>query len=185
MRDDLFGGATAKVHRLFFALLPDEAGRSEVAACVATLRTAFPAARWVRSQRWHLTTHYLGESAGRRDDWIARAVEAAACVQAAGFTQRFDELRALGSPRNSALAVAAEMPSPGMAEFWSALRQRLQYAGFHLPGRLLPHLTVAYVPPKPALPVIEPVELRFDAFHLLHSIEGQAEYEVLGSWRLL
>ena len=184
MQHDLFGVGTAKAHRLFFALLPDEAGRRDVAARVDALYGALPAARWVRPSRWHLTLHYLGESAGRRDDWIARALEAGGSVQAQGFEQGFDVLRALGNPRNPALALAAEAPSPGMAELWGALRQRLQHAGFHLPGRLLPHLTVAYAGPKPTLASIEPVELRFDAFHLLHSIEGQTEYEVLGSWNL-
>ncbi|GAB2506390.1 hypothetical protein GCM10027084_21120 [Pseudoxanthomonas sangjuensis] len=187
MQDDLFSatGTPPKAHRLFFALLPDEAQRRALAACVERLHGHFPGARWVRPQRWHLTLHYLGESAGPREDWIARAIEAGGDLHASGFEQELDRLRALGNPRNPALTLSGEASSPGMDAFWQALRQRLLQAGFRLSARgFVPHLTVAYVPPGPQLPPIAPVALRFDAFHLLQSVEGQAEYDTLGSWRL-
>lgn len=187
MQDDLFSaaGAPPKAYRLFFALVPGEAQRRATAASIEPLQDRLPGVRWVRPRRWHLTLHYLGESAGRRDDWIARAGDAAGGLDAHGFEQALDRLRALGNPRNPALALSAEACSPGMDEFWQALRQRLLQAGFRLSGRgFVPHLTVAYAPPKPQLPPVATVRLRFDAFHLLQSVEGQAEYDVLGSWSL-
>jgi 2'-5' RNA ligase len=184
--EDLFPGpgGKAKAHRLFFALRPDEPGRGAVAARIESIRGRFPDARWVRAQRWHLTLHYLGESDRRRDDLVARAVAAAGGLRACGFAQPLDRLRAMGNPRRPALALAAEAAAPDFSAFWNALRQRLLRAGFRQPAGYLPHLTVAYLVSPTELPPVAPVSLRFDAFHLFQSVEGQAEYDVLGSWPL-
>lgn len=187
MQDDLFPATDGapKAHRLFFALVPDEAQQGAVAASIDPLRDRFPGARWVRPRRWHLTLHYLGESTRRRDDWIARASDAAAGLHAHGFEQEFDCLRALGNPRNPALTLSAGAASPGLDAFWQALRQRLLQAGFRLSARgFVPHLSVAYVPAMSQLPSVAPVRLRFDAFHLLQSVEGQVDYDRLGNWPL-
>lgn len=187
MQDDLFPATAGalKAHRLFFALVPDGVQQDAVVASMNPLRDQFPGARWVRPQRWHLTLHYLGESASRRDDWIARASDAAAGLSACGFEQEFDRLRTLGNPRNPALTLSAGAASPGLDAFWRTLRQHLLQAGFRLSARgFVPHLTVAYTPPVPHLPSVAPVRLRFDKFHLLQSVEGQANYDRLGNWPL-
>lgn len=149
------------------------------------LHPTHPGTRWVRTSRYHLTLSYLGESDGRREDLIERALAAAGGCRASPFELVLDRLQALGNPRNPALALVASETPTGLHEFHESLRQRLLRAGFQrLGGHLLPHLTLGYASPHPALVPVEPLRLRFAQFCLLLGIEGRAEYEVLGSWPL-
>jgi 2'-5' RNA ligase len=184
----LFASAPVATHKLFFALFPEEPERKNIQALASTLHAAYPDARWTRPDRYHLTLHYLGESDQRRDDHIRDAVKAVQALLAAEpFAITLDHLRALGNPRRPALTLAASaIPAP-MQAFWQALQERLILAGFsrHIGRSFLPHLTVAYVDPEPALGSIDPIVLRPTEFRLIHSIQGQPDYEVLGRWPLL
>lgn len=182
---DLFGAPTpAPRHRLFFALFPNDRERERIAAIAGALHDGMPRARWIRPQRYHLTLHYLGESEGRREDLIARALDAAAGFHADAFAVELDHLRALGNPRRPALALAASRVPAELERFWRGLQERLIRAGaLRQAGRgFVPHLTLAYVDPEPALATVAPVVLRPGEFHLIHSVEGQADYETLGRW---
>lgn len=64
---DLFGGPQpGRLHRLFFALVPSAGEREGLRHRAEDLKAAFPQARWVRPERYHLTLHFLGESDGPR-----------------------------------------------------------------------------------------------------------------------
>ena len=48
----------------------------------------------------------------------------------------------------------------------------------------MPHLTLAYVPPRTAPVDVTPVVLHPQAVHLLQGIEGEPDYQCLGEWSL-
>lgn len=188
MQDDLFGARPPEpLHRLFFAFVPDARGLAALAPLIDALRPLLPNARWVRASRQHMTLLYLGESAGRREDWVVRACQAMEGWQAPSFEVEFDHLRALGNPRRPALACTARHVSIELQAVWAELQQRMRLAGFRGPhgNALLAHLTVAYTDPGPPLPAVPAVRLRADAVRLLLSIEGKAEHECLREWPLV
>ncbi len=187
MQSNLFGNdAPAPMHRLFFATSPTPEDRDALHAAIERLRPWIPRARWVKATRHHVTLRYLGESAGRRDDWIAAATRAVQDWHPPQFELTLDHLRALGNPRRPALALASAAPSAGLDGFWRELRERMLRAGFRdQDGRtFLPHLTVAYTEPSPPLPPIEPLLLRATSYRLLLSVQGEDEYTCLGQWPL-
>lgn len=182
---NLFAPAPAATHRLFFALFPDQAERARIQELAASLQSVYPDARWIRPDRYHLTLHYLGESDQRRDDHIRDAAAAMQGLPAADpFAITLDHLRALGNPRRPALTLAASGVSAPMQAFWQNLQERLIRAGFHrhIGRSFVPHLTLAYVDPEPALGAADPIVLNPREFRLIHSIQGQPDYEVLGRW---
>jgi len=182
---NLFAPAPAATHKLFFALFPGDGECERIQALATALHAAYPGVRWIRPDRYHLTLHYLGESDQRRDDQIQDAIQAVQTLPAAEpFVITLDHLRALGSPRRPALTLAASQVSPAMQAFWRSLQERLIRAGFHrhLGRSFVPHLTLAYVDPEPTIGAVDPVTLRPAEFRLIHSIQGQPDYEVLGRW---
>jgi RNA 2',3'-cyclic 3'-phosphodiesterase len=185
---NLFAPAPVATHKLFFALFPQDAECDRIQALATTLQPAYPAARWIRPDRYHLTLHYLGESDQRRDDHIRDALRAVQGLPAAApFAITLDHLRALGNPRRPALTLAAsDIPAP-MQAFWQTLQERLIRAGFHrhIGRSFVPHLTLAYADPEPALEPVDPIVLRPAEFRLIHSVQGHPDYDVLGRWPLM
>ncbi|HUD42357.1 MAG TPA: 2'-5' RNA ligase family protein [Dokdonella sp.] len=185
MHVDLF--PTGPLHRLFFALRPDAPTAAAIERVAAPLRVVHPRARWVAPARYHATLLYLGENAGERPDWASRAHEAAVGLTTAAFTLRFDRLAALGTPSRPALALAADVPD-ALRVLHETLRRRCLERGFRLGqagSALLPHVTIAYTDPKPALPTIDPVQWHPHHFELVQSVQGRAGHDVLGRWPLL
>lgn len=184
MSGDLF--PADPLHRLFFALRPDAQACAAIERVAAALRVVHPRARWIAPARYHATLLYLGENAGERPDWVSRAHEAAAGLTTASFTLRFDRLAALGTPSRPALALVADVPD-ALRALHEALRRRCMERGFKLEQAgqaLLPHVTIAYTDPKPALPTIDTVAWRPDDIELVQSVEGRPGHDVLGCWPL-
>ncbi len=184
---DLFGGPQpGRLHRLFFALVPSAGECEALRHRAEDLKAAFPQARWVRPERYHLTLHFLGESDGPRKDMVTAARAAMQDWQPEPLGITLDHLLCLGNPKNPALTLAALQPSPAVVAFWRALQQRLLRAGFkqHAGRSFVPHLTLAYVPPRTAPVDVPPVVLHPQGVQLLQSIEGEAEYQRLGEWSL-
>lgn len=187
MQNDLFESqGSAPLHRLFFALLPSASERAQVANVADGLRASHPHTRWVNPERYHLTLHYLGETSGPREDWIARAREAAEGFNGEAFHLQLDHLLPLGNPRRPALTLAASSSPAELIGFWRGLQERLIRAGFkdHLGRSFMPHLTLGYSEPQPETPAVAPIDLAPTGFVLVQSIEGRADYSFLGHWRL-
>ncbi len=185
MHGDLFAVGTP--HRLFFALRPDLRTCAAIERVAAPLRLVHPGARWIRPARYHATLLYLGANDGVRPDWVTRAHEAADGLTAAAFTLTLDRLAALGQPSRPALALAADVPD-ALRALHETLRRRCLESGFKLEQAgtaLLPHVTIAYTNPEPALPTIDAVAWRPDRLELVQSIEGRPEHDVLGCWPLI
>lgn len=181
--------APGEVHRLFFALWPDEGVRDGIAAAAASLREArAPRGRWIGRHRYHLTLQFLGDSPFLREDIARDAMRAADGVRATAFDLSLD---AAGSFRNRSIPwwLGCAATPPALQRLWDMLGGALLRAGMRpQSGKgLVPHVTVlrdadALLPPSP----IEPVHWPVREFVLVHSVLArQSAYHLLGRWPLV
>lgn len=182
------GQKPAALHRLFFALMPDEATRDRLHHAAMQLKKAgAPGGRWINPRRYHLTLQFLGEFDGLPQTLATQACAAAAKVEVAPFPLVLDRA---GGFRNRSipwwLGPADEVP--GLAALWRDLGLELARAGVRVPDGqgFRPHVTVLRdarhaLPETPIAPVIWHV----DSFTLVHSVlDAQSAYTSLGTWPL-
>jgi 2'-5' RNA ligase len=179
------GGASARrepARRLFFALWPDEAARSRLAALVSSLLPG-PAGRIQRPDQWHVTLEFLGDVPESRLPAVLEA-GAAATGAATSCELEFDRLEHWKRPQVLCL-VAQSVPEP-LARLAQSLRAELLSRGFVLDTRAFrPHLTlarrVAQAPPPAAF---EPLRWPAEVVSLVQSAtdsEG-SRYVDLAAW---
>lgn len=188
---DLFGGGggeSVRVHRLFFALLPDAATRARLAQAAQALKASQPGlrARWVNPARYHATLHFLGDHASLRQDVVAAATAAAQRLRTPAFEWVLDQAAGFRGRQPPCILRSASVPAP-LQQLWHELRHALLLAGQgrHLEAGFTPHVTLAYshgtVPGvTPIAPLLWPV----DRVALLHSVVGQPDYQLLAQWPL-
>lgn len=179
----------AEVHRLFFALWPDEATRAQLAGSAAALKQRLhPTGRWIGAHRYHLTLNFLGDHPALPEPLAARAMEAAQTVRAQRFALRIEQA---GSFNNRAIPwwLGPAATPAELRQLWLRLRDALRATAvpYDAKLRLNPHITVLRdgtqllaVTPVPV------VEWAVRDFALIHSVLGaRSEYRVLGHWPLL
>ncbi len=188
---DLLGGADARpaeLHRLFFALLPNEAARGQLALAAAALRASHPGlrARWVPPARYHATLHFLGNHATLRQDVVDAAVLAAGKSSAPAFEWILRGAASFRGRQPPCVLRGSIVPDP-LQQLWRDQRHVLTLAGQgrYLERSFTPHVTVAYsqrelLDDTP----IEPVRWMVDEFALIHSVVGRPDYQVLARWPL-
>lgn len=192
-QDDLFGGGGAArpmaLHRLFFALMPDDATRERLHQAAMRLKaTHAPQGRWLNPRRYHMTLQFLGDF-----DGLPPAIAAQACTAADGLrVAPFDLLLDVaGSFRNRSipwwLGPAGEVP--GLSSLWQGLGTALARTGVRVPGGqgFRPHVTVLRDAGAalPEMAIEPPITWRVDNFTLVHSVPGaQSHYTALGTWPL-
>ncbi|MGO4701451.1 2'-5' RNA ligase family protein [Dyella sp. 2RAB6] len=187
---DLLGGQAepAQTHRLFFALLPDEATRAEFARVADTLKASQPGlrARWVAPARYHATVHFLGDHPMLRGDIVQAATRAGAALQAGAFDWTLDCIASFHGREPPCVLRSNEVPAP-LQQLWVQLREALIRAGqgAHLSRSFTPHVTLGYSRGGllPELPV-GPLAWRVDQLALVHSVVGQGDYRLLHAWPL-
>lgn len=180
--------------RLFVALeIPPERRRS-LAAAVASLRSALPAAGWADPEGWHVTLKFLGPVA---EDRLA-AVTAVVAAAAGGGQPGDTWLTGLGvfpSPgRARVLWVGLADPAGALAGLAASLEEGMSAEGFPAELRAwTPHLTLARFREPVAVGEslqgvagLEPLpfgvrEVVLFRSHLSHS---GSRYEVLGRFPL-
>lgn len=185
------GAATPRpLHRLFFALMPDEETCERLHQAARQLKaTHRTRGRWINPRRYHLTLQFLGDFDGYPATVVAQARAAAASVRVAPFTVVLDHA---GSFQNRSIPwwLGPRADAPGLAALWHELGAALSRTGVHVPdGKgFRPHVTLLR-DAGTALPGIdiEPaVPWRVDAFTLMHSELGaQSHYVPLGTWPLV
>lgn len=142
----------AKPIRLFVAVEVPEAQRGAVEEAFAPWRAAFPQARWVPRENWHVTVKFLGRTWPRLRTWVPQRIGAAA-----GEVRPFRAaLAGLGSfpSRRTGRVLWAGLGSDegGFARLAAALDGTLE-AEFPAERRPFhPHLTVARSDPPLSLP---------------------------------
>jgi 2'-5' RNA ligase len=180
--------APGELHRLFFALWPDEGVRDGIAAAAASLRGAHaPRGRWIGRHRYHLTLQFLGDSSALREDIARDAMRAAGGVRAAAFDLDLDLAGSFGNRSIPWWLGCAQAP-PALQQLFDGLGGNLLRAGVRAQDgkALVPHVTVLRdadrrLPPTPIAPVRWPVR----EFVLVHSVIGrQSAYHLLGRWPL-
>lgn len=177
-----------EVHRLFFALWPDEATRAALAERAAALRAQNPErARWVGAHRYHMTLYFLGDRPVLDEPVLARASEAVAALGTGAFDLTVDRAGSFGNRSVPWWLGCAHTPA-ALNDLHGALGEALVRAGVRLyePKRLVPHITIARDAGRRLedLP-IPPLTWRVDRFVLIHSVLGpKSEYRVAGEWLL-
>lgn len=174
-----------EIHRLFFALLPDDALRTQIAEAAVALRAAHaPRGRWINDQRYHLTLQFLGDFDALPLEVVADAKHAASQVRAPAFDLPLD--RAGGFSGSHVWWLGCATMPEGLQRLWTDLGLALAKARVRTQGShaLTPHITVlrnaaVILPTTP----IAPVPWRVREFVLIHSNNPQP-YQVLGRWPL-
>jgi 2'-5' RNA ligase len=171
------------MHRVFFALEPDERARVRIAELATSLRQAQGGAGWSEPARFHITLAFLGSWENYPEPEATRAIAAARGLAAVPFNVRLERLDSFRGSRSPwFLAAAASLPLRALA---ADLRDRLVAANVaHDPRPFAPHLTVRRArEPAPAHPV-PPIEWVCSDFVLLHGEEGTPAYRTLARYPL-
>jgi len=187
---DLLGGQTepAQTHRLFFALLPDEATCAAFAQVADTLKAGQPGlrARWVAPARYHATVHFLGDHPMLRGDIVQAAARAGDGLQAGAFDWTLDYVASFHGREPPCVLRSSVVPAP-LQELWTRLREGLIRAGqgVHLSRTFTPHVTLGYsrggmLQETP----VGPLAWRVERLALVHSVVGQGDYRLLYTWAL-
>ena len=187
---DLLGGgiASTELHRLFFALMPDDATRTRLAAAAETLRARHSGlrARWINPSRYHATLHFLGDHPALRPTLVDGAIVAADKIHAEPFAWTLDNASSFRGRQPPCVLRGEEIPDP-MQQLWQTLRHALALAGQggHLERSFTPHVTLAYSHGTMLEPAaIAPVTWQVTDFVLVHNVVGQGSYQILGRWGL-
>jgi 2'-5' RNA ligase len=187
---DLLGAgiASTELHRLFFALMPDDATRVRLAAAAEALRASHSGlrARWINPSRYHATLHFLGDHAALRPTLVDSAIAAADKIQAEPFAWTLDNASSFRGREPPCVLRCGEVPAP-MQQLWQSLRHALALAGQggHLERSFTPHVTLAYSHGTMLEPAaIAPVTWQVTDFVLVHNVVGQGSYQILGRWRM-
>lgn len=184
------GTKSQQEHNYFFALLPDDAVRSEISRVADELNSmhAFNGA-WVSKVRYHLTLHPLGQFPDVRSDLVSRALNAAGKIQARAFDITLDQLVCLDSKTGKypcVLTPSIELPE--LKNFWLLLKNNLLALklGENLVQHFTPGITLLHnrQPIKETLAVV-PVHWHVTDFVLIESQVGKTEHKELGRWPLL
>ena len=152
MAEDPVSRADEPAQRLFLAVEVPPSARRVVAAVIRPWREAFPSARWLPSENWHVTLKFLGRTPARLVTWVEETVggivgghpPATARVQGLGAFPSARRARVLWAgiddPARRLAGLAADLETVLAEEFRAEMRR------FH------PHLTVARSEPPLRLP---------------------------------
>jgi 2'-5' RNA ligase len=183
-----FGGHAAQdgMHRLFFALWPDDSLRQRIDEIAAQLeREHSPGGRRLRADRYHLTLQFLGDFQPLPPSLVDDACGAAGTVRQAPFDLTLD---CAGSFRGSNVWwLGSHAVPPGLQQLWDRLGQALLQARVRVKSSsqpFAPHLTIQRdVRRHIALLPTSPLRWHVGEFALIDSQPGRP-YTVLGRWPL-
>jgi 2'-5' RNA ligase len=189
-QQSLFGtgmDAPVQIHRLFFAVFPDEAARHAIVQVAEDLRSKrMVRGRWIDPSRYHVTLHFLGDNAELRQDLVDRAKAAAMKVVLSACVLSLDRLASFHGRKPPGVLRCADGTTPVHA-LWQALRRELMHAGLGavLEPDFTPHVTLFYSDGAMLEPAaIEPIAWTVREFVLVHSVVGQKDYRILARWML-
>jgi 2'-5' RNA ligase len=171
-----------EVHRLFFALWPEESVRAQLDAAAASVDAFRDTGRRVPVEKLHLTLHFLGGWPSLPDAGIAAASAAAANVACRALHLVIDRAGSFKAARVGWLAPGG---NSGLDALWSGLGHALGDAGIatRAHDRFSPHVTVLRNLRAQFDDVeVEPVSWPVEDFVLVHSHGGC--YEQVGRWSL-
>ena len=174
--------------RLFFALFPDDASATRIAALAASECERHGLhGKPLRSDRLHVTLFHLGDWAGVPEHVVAAASRAAMALRESPFELAFDTVASFAARRaQKPFVLKAASGNQALRDFHAGLARGLRQVGLAqwTRGNFEPHVTLAYdrqlVPPQP----VEPIAWRAREVVLVHSLLGQTRHIRLASWSL-
>ncbi|HQT99556.1 MAG TPA: 2'-5' RNA ligase family protein [Acidimicrobiales bacterium] len=174
--------------RLFFAVYPDadtaaDISRLAQALCCEHALRGKPA----RSERLHVTLHFLGDYAGLPQALIISAKQSVDRVEASAFEVKFDRVSSFpGRTRKHPLVLRGGAGLQCLFAFQRQIGERLAAAGLgrFLDQPFIPHLTLLYDEQVLTSRPTEPVTWMVREFLLVHSVPARGEQQVLGRWPL-
>jgi 2'-5' RNA ligase len=175
--------ALRTVARLFFAVLPDTATRTKIAAAAAE-PTWHGNARLVPRDNYHATLAFVGTIPAEAES-VLKVIGGA--QRSAAFTLRFEAYEYWPKPE-VVVAAARHIPDP-LEHLWQRLHTELAERGWALaPKRLRPHITLARkIAQAPVLPTMSAFDWTVSEFSLMRSEPNGADsaYTVVATWPLL
>ncbi|WP_457282778.1 2'-5' RNA ligase family protein [Polaromonas sp. P5_D5] len=183
-----FDDTPAPTDRLFFALFPDAETAERIAQCARQLRTEHGLhGAPLKTGRFHITLHHLGDYAGLPQGVVDMAGQAAAAVKSQPFSVTFDRAASFSSsPRNRPFVLRGDAGLADLMAFQRALGIEMTKAGL---GRwakpaYTPHVTLLYDDRAVAEQVVEPITWTAGEFILVRSLIGQTLHVPLARWPL-
>ena len=183
-----FDDAPAPTDRLFFALFPDAQAAGRIADCARQLRAEHGLhGTPLKTERFHITLHHLGDYAGLDQGVVDMASRAAAAVRAAPFSVTFDRAASFSSsPRNRPFVLRGDAGLAELMVFQRALGIEMTKAGL---GRwakpaYTPHVTLLYDDRAVPEQAVEPITWTAGEFVLVHSLIGRTLHVPLARWPL-
>jgi 2'-5' RNA ligase len=183
-----FDDAPAPTDRLFFALFPDVETAGRIGRCAQQLRTEHGLhGAPLKTERFHITLHHLGDYAGLPQGVVDMAGKAAAAVRSLPFSVTFDRAASFSSsPRNRPFVLRGDTGLADLMAFQQALGVEMTRAGL---GRwakpaYTPHVTLLYDDRAVAEQRVEPITWSASEFVLVRSLIGQTLHVPLARWPL-
>lgn len=165
-----------RLHRLFFALWPDDETRTRLAQ-VAQACSPRP----VAAEKLHMTLHFLGACS---DEQQACYVQAVSAVECEPFELQLDCLG--GRARSGIQWLTASQPPAALSRLVETLAEALAPCDYTPEKRpFLPHVTLARKVRKPRVRTGLPaITWKVRDFVLVESVEaeGRTHYLVRGRW---
>lgn len=174
----------------FFALLPDEQVRADIAGVSERFRrTHRLIGTAVDAARFQLTLCPTGRPERLRGSVEAALVRAAGQVRARAFDITLDSAMRLSAKDGQYPFVLCTDSSSAASALGlrKAIAQAQGQVGLDVPGvsSYMPHVTLLHGPMIDAIEVsIPPIRWRVREFVLVHSFFGQSRHEVTGRWPL-
>ncbi|WP_254063305.1 2'-5' RNA ligase family protein [Rhodanobacter sp. L36] len=174
----------------FFALLPDEKARAEIASVEERFRKAHRVSGTaVGAERFHLTLSPMGKPERIRQPLERALVAAAEQVRGKAFDVTLDSAMRFSAKDNrfpfvlcadAASTVSALVLRKAIAE--AQLREGLHVSGA---SSFLPHVTLMYGHAIDAIQEsITPIRWTANEFVLVRSFFGRSRHELVGQWAL-
>ncbi|OOG39847.1 2'-5' RNA ligase family protein [Polaromonas sp. A23] len=187
----LLPGFDASPHltdRLFFAIFPDAGTATQIAGLAQQLREEHGLrGKPLKTERFHVTLHHLGDYAGLPQDLVDVACAAAASIAAAPFDVTFDRAASFSTaPRNRPFVLRGGDGVASLIAFQQTLGDALKKTvlGRWAKPAYTPHVTLLYddrgVPEQP----VPAVSWTASEFVLIHSLIGQTLHVPLARWPL-
>ena len=183
-----FDTAPQLTDRLFFAIFPDVRAAAQIASLAQQLREEHGLrGKPLKTERFHVTLHHLGDYAGLPQDLVEVARAAAANIAAAPFDVTFDRAASFSTaPRNRPFVLRGGDGVASLITFQQTLGDALKKTvlGRWAKPAYTPHLTLLYDDlsvPEQAVPV---VSWTAREFVLIHSLIGQTLHVPLARWPL-
>jgi RNA 2',3'-cyclic 3'-phosphodiesterase len=190
-QSDLFGQPSTphETHRLFFALMPDDAVCEHMRATAEWLQEHHPELRvhWVKPERFHATLKFLGDYPELPADVLEQAKSAASELNASSFDWTLDYVASFRG-REPPCVLRCTVVPPLLMVLWQNIGKALLHAGVRVPveRQFTPHVTLGYGRRElTAVTLGTPINWHVRYFVLLHNLVGKGSYQVLGQWPLV